>query len=57
MTDGSGISGIRLPLPQDEEPPRDFSANILDALDVDGVGEIDIAFERSPSHPRPATFD
>ncbi|WP_342659373.1 hypothetical protein NPJ82_17935 (plasmid) [Sphingomonas sp. NY01] len=45
------------PLPQDAEPPRSLPANILDALDMDGVGEIDIAFERPSSHPRPATFD
>lgn len=44
-------------LPQAAEPHCSSSSSILDALDMAGVGEIDIAFERSPSHPRPATFD
>ncbi len=33
------------PLPRDAEPFCSPSANILDALDIDGVGEIDIAFK------------
>lgn len=45
------------PLRQAAEPPRGPSANILDALDMAGVGEIDIAFERPLRYPRPATFD
>ncbi len=45
------------PLPQGAEQPRSSSANILDALDMAGVGEIDIAFERPFGHPRPAPFD
>lgn len=32
-------------------------ANILDALDMDGVGDIDIDFARPVSLPRPAVFD
>jgi len=54
MTDDRGNRMPETPLPQDVEPPR---RSILDALDMAGVGEIDIAFERSPSHPCPATFD
>ena len=57
MTDDRGDRTSETPLPHAAEPPRGFSANILDALDMDGVGEIDIAFERLPSHSRPATFD
>jgi prevent-host-death family protein len=30
---------------------------ILDALDMDGVGEIDVDFSRPATFPRPATFD
>jgi len=45
------------PVPRDAELFYGPSANILDALDIDGVGEIDIAFERPLSHPRPVTFD
>lgn len=57
MTDDRGDQTSETLLPQAAEPPRGLSANILDALDMAGVGEIDIAFERSPSHPRPAMFD
>jgi len=57
MTDDRGDRTFETPLPHAAEPPRGFSTNILDALDMDGVGEIDIVFERPPSHPRPATFD
>jgi hypothetical protein len=45
------------PLLQGAESFCGPSTNILDALDTDGVGEIDIAFERPLSHPRFATFD
>ncbi|KST58934.1 hypothetical protein AO398_19575 [Methylobacterium sp. GXS13] len=31
--------------------------NILDALDMEGVGDIDIDFTRPATFPRPATFD
>ena len=37
--------------------PRDRQHGILDALDMVEVGEIEIAFQRPLSHPRPATFD
>ena len=30
---------------------------ILDALDMEGVGDIEIDFDRPPSVPRPASFD
>lgn len=33
------------------------SDSIFDALDMDGVEEVDIEFERPASRPRPATFD
>ena len=39
------------------DPPRGSSSSILDALDMDGVGEIDIVFERAVTHPQPARFD
>ncbi|RYF12257.1 MAG: type II toxin-antitoxin system Phd/YefM family antitoxin [Oxalobacteraceae bacterium] len=32
-------------------------ANILDALDMDDVGDIDIDFTRTVTAPRPALFD
>ena len=32
-------------------------ANILDALDMDEVGELDVDFARVASFPRPAVFD
>lgn len=32
-------------------------ANILDALDMDEVGDIDVDFTRPVSFPRPAAFD
>ena len=57
MTDDRSNCMPETPLRQDAEPPRNLPANILDALDMDGVGEIDIAFERPLSHPRPVTFD
>ncbi|MDR6790738.1 hypothetical protein J2Y58_004121 [Sphingomonas sp. BE138] len=57
MTDDRDRGMPETPLPQDVEPPRSASSNILDTLDMDEVGEIDIAFERPLSHPRPATFD
>ncbi len=44
-------------LPQDAELLHGSSPGILDALDLAGVGEIDIAFERLPSYPHAATFD
>lgn len=57
MTDDRGDRTPETPLPQAAEPLRGFPANIFDALDMAGVAEIDIAFERPLSHPRPATFD
>lgn len=57
MTDDRDNGMPKTPLPQRAEPPRGLPANILDALVIDGVGEIDIAFERPPSHPRFATFE
>ena len=33
------------------------TGNILDALDMEGVGDIDIDFTRPATFPRPATFD
>ena len=57
MTDDRDNGMSETPLPQDAEPLRGAPANIFDALDMDGLGEIDIAFERPLSHPRFATFD
>jgi len=57
MTDDRGDRTPETLLPQAAEPLRGFPANIFDALDMAGVAEIDIAFERPLSHPRPATFD
>ena len=41
----------------DEALPSRLSGGILDALDMAGVGDIDIAFERPVTYSRPATFD
>ena len=41
----------------DEALPSRLSGGILDALDMAGVGDIGIAFERPVTYPRPATFD
>lgn len=57
MTDGRTDRVFRAPSRQEAEPPRDTPASILDALDMEGVGDIDIAFERPVSHPYPVTFD
>jgi len=57
MTDDRRDRMPEMPLRQAAEPLRGSPSNILDALDMAGVGEIDIAFERPPSHPRPANFD
>ena len=39
------------------ERMRAAPGTILDALDMEGVGEIEIDFDRPPCVPRPATFD
>jgi hypothetical protein len=57
MTDDHRDRMRETPLPHDGEPLRGPSASILNALDMAGAGEIEITFERPPSHPRPATFD
>lgn len=57
MTDDRGDRTSKTSLRQVAEPPRGRSTNIFDALNMVGVGKIDIAFERPRSHPRPATFD
>lgn len=57
MTDDCADRAFRAPLPQDAAPPRDTSASILDALDMEGAGDIEIAFERPVICPRPAAFD
>lgn len=41
----------------DEALPSRLSGGILDALDMAGVGDIEIAFERPVTYPCPATFD
>lgn len=57
MTDDHRGRTHEVPSRQDTEPPRGSTASILDGLDMADVGEIEITFERPPSHPRPATFD
>lgn len=56
MTDDRRDRMPETPLRQAAEPPRGPSTNI-DALDMAGVGKIDIALERPLRYPRPATFD
>lgn len=57
MTDDHTDPTFRAPLLQDAEPPKDTSASVLDALDMEGAGDIEIAFERLVTRPRPAKFD
>lgn len=57
MTDDHRDWMSERPLPHDGEPPLGLSGNILDALDMAGVGKIEVTFERPPSHLHPATFD
>lgn len=57
MTNDRADPTFRAPLSQDAEPPRDTSVSVLDALDMEGAGDIEIMFERPLSHPRPTTFD
>lgn len=57
MTDDRADPTFRAPLRQEAEPPRDTSASILDALDMEGAGDIEIVFKRPVRHPRPAAFD
>ncbi len=57
MTDDRRDRMPEPPLRQAAEPPRGPSANILDALDMGGVEDVDIAFERLVSYPHPASFD
>lgn len=56
MTNDRADPTFRAPLPQDAEPAKDTSASVVDALDMEGAGGIEIVFERTVSHPRPATF-
>lgn len=57
MTDDRDNQMAETPLPGDAEPHRRPSINILGALDMVDIGEIEIAVERPLSHPRSATFD
>jgi hypothetical protein len=41
----------------DADRPGEPSDSILDVLDMERVGDIEIAFERPVSYPRSATFD
>lgn len=41
----------------DADQSGERSDSILDAIDMEGVGDIEMVFERPVSHPRPATFD
>jgi len=44
------------PAADDDEPSRRPSGGILDALNMAGVEDVEIAFERPISHPRTASF-
>ena len=57
MTNDRADPTFRASLSQDTEPAKDTPASILDVLDMEGAGDIEIVFERPVSHPRPATFD
>ena len=57
MTNDRADPTFRASLSQDTEPAKDTPASLLDALDMEGAGDIEIVFERPVSHPRPATFD
>lgn len=41
----------------DADRPGERSYSILDALDMEGVGDIEIVFKRPATRPRPARFD
>ncbi|WP_156350680.1 hypothetical protein [Sphingomonas sp. Leaf20] len=56
MTDNLQDRTPRAPAADDDEPYRRPSGGILDALNMAGVEDVDIAFERPISHPRPASF-
>ena len=45
------------PAADDDEPSCRPSGGILDALNMAGVEDVEIAFERPISHPRPVSFD
>jgi hypothetical protein len=45
------------PAANDDAPSCRPSGGILDALNMAGVEDLEIAFERPVSHPRPVSFD
>jgi hypothetical protein len=45
------------PAADDNEPTCRTSGGILDALNMAGVEDVEIAFERPISYPRPVSFD
>jgi len=45
------------PAADDNEPSCRTSGGILDALNMAGVEDVEIAFERPISHPRAVSFD
>lgn len=57
MTDDRQNKKLGASAMDDEALPSRLSGGILDALDMAGVGDIDIAFERPVIYSRPATFD
>jgi len=57
MTDNLQDRTPLAPAADDDEPSRRPSGGILDALNMAGVEDVEIALERPISHPRPASFD
>ena len=56
MTDDRQDRTPLAPAADDDEPSRRPSGGILDALNMAGVKDVEMAFERPISHPRPASF-
>ena len=57
MTDDRQDRTPLAPAVDDDAPSGRSSGGILDALNMAGVEDVEIAFERPISHPRPASFD
>jgi len=57
MTDNLQDRTPRAPAADDDAPSFRPSGGILDALNMAGVEDVEIAFERPVSHPRPVSFD
>jgi len=57
MTDDLQDSTPRAPAADDDAPSCRPSGRILDDLNMAGVEDVEIAFERPISHPRRVSFD